>query len=206
MPIDSKTGAATGPAQRVSLREASHLRFSPDGKMVIFTAGPRPDSTWDVTLVAATGGAERVVANYPHRVNSGWSADGKWLYVKVFGSGSTPNSHGISIERVPTAGGRSELFFPAFSADYQNVVGVSPDGRVAFYQENPGWFYYLTASGAPGEITVALPPLDDGWAYDFSLHSMRYTTMGQVENPGGRPTSKIYELDMSPILRSIGKH
>src|SRR6266404_7669974 len=89
--------------------------------------------------------------------SSGWSADGKSLYVEVFGSRSTPNRQRISIERVPAAGGRSESLFPVISADYQNVVGVAPDGRVAFYLENPDRFYYLTASGATGEITVALP-------------------------------------------------
>ena len=41
--------------------------FSPDGKMLAFTAGPRSDGTWDLTLVPATGGPERVVANYPRR-------------------------------------------------------------------------------------------------------------------------------------------
>ena len=126
--------------------------------------------------------------------------------MEVFGSGSTPNRQRISIERVPAAGGRSESLFPVISADYQNVVGVSLDGRVAFYQENPDRFYYLTASGATGEITVALPRLDDGWGYDFSLDSTRYITMGQMSKPGGQTISKIYELDMSPIPRSIGKH
>lgn len=188
MPIDPKTGTQTGPAQRVSLREACcggplRARFSSDGKMLVYTAGPRPDGTWDVTLVPATGGAERVVANYPHRVTAAWSADDEWLYVEVFGSGRTPNRNRISIERVPAAGGRSEPLFPVRSPEYENVVGVSPDGRVAFYQANPRWFYYLTSSGAAGEITVALPPLDDGWGYDFTLDSMRYTTMGQVGNP-----------------------
>jgi len=206
LPIDPTTGAATGPALRVSAQKASHLRFSPDGRMLVFTAGPRADNTWDVTLVAATGGAERVAANYPHEVNPGWSADGKFLYVEVFGSGSTPNRRRILIDRVPAAGGLSESLFPVTSADYENVVGVSPDGRIAFYQENPDRFFYLTASGATGEISVALPKLDDGWGYDFTLDSMRYITMGQMSNSGGQTTSKIYELDMSPILRSIGKH
>ena len=63
MPIDPKTGMATGQAQRVSLRPTtSGPKFSPDGKMLVFRAGPRPDGPGtgtEVIVVPSTGGAER---------------------------------------------------------------------------------------------------------------------------------------------------
>jgi Tol biopolymer transport system component len=65
-------------------------------------------------------------------------------------------------------------------------VGLSPDARVAIFQNNPDRFFYRTASGVEGEISVALPPLDDGWGHDFSLESMRYATMTQVHHSGVR--------------------
>jgi Tol biopolymer transport system component len=176
MPIDPQTAVATGPAQRVSLRPGRNARFSPDGKMVAFTAGPRQDGTWDVSLVPATGGAERVVATYPNRVIHGWSADGKFLHVELR-SGQT------AIERVPASGGQSEPLFPRTLWTNEFVVGLSPDARVAFFQYNPDRFTYRTASSVEGEISVPLPPLDDGWGNDLTLdRTLRYTTLTKVLN------------------------
>jgi dipeptidyl aminopeptidase/acylaminoacyl peptidase len=180
MPIDPLSGIATGQAQRVSLRPGRNAIFSPDGKMLAFSAGPRPDGRWDVSLVPATGGAERVVATYPSRVIPGWSVDGKSLYLEMR-SGET------AIERVPVAGGRSEPLFPRTMWTNEWVVGLSPDARVAFFQYNPDRFFYRTAAGVQGEISVALPPLDDGWGHDLTLDSrLRYATMTQVLNRGVR--------------------
>lgn len=81
MPIDPMTGTATGPAQRVSLR-GERARFSPDGHMLAFRAGPQPDGTFNVVLVPATGGPGRDVATFPHMVITSWSDDGNWLYVE----------------------------------------------------------------------------------------------------------------------------
>ena len=180
MPIDPRTGTATGPAQRVSLRSThGNAMFSPDGRTLAISAGPRPDGTSDVSLVPATGGAERVVANYPGGRNFGWSPDGKSLYVET-------ERGQAAIERVPVAGGRSEPLFPRTALTVHWVVGLSPDARVALFQTNPDRFFYRTASGVEGEIAVALPPLDDGWGHDFSLDSMRYATMTKVRNQGVR--------------------
>ncbi len=172
MPIDPGTGIATGPAHRVSLRptDRERARFSPDGTLLAFNAGPRPDGTWDVSLVPATGGAERIVANCPGPMNVGWSADGQSLFME----GGSPH---VPIDRVPIAGGARESLFPYTPVTVRWVVGLSPDARIALFQHNPDGFYYRTASGTEGEIPVALPPLDDGWGLDFSLQSMRYATM-----------------------------
>jgi Tol biopolymer transport system component len=180
MPIDLKTGIATGQAQRVSLRSGGRGMFSPDAKMLVRGA-VGPDGTWDVTLVPAMGGAERVVANYlaergPPAV--GWSADGQSLYVELGGE--------TVIERVPLAGGPSEPLVPRTGITDCFAVGLTPDARVAFFECNPDRFFYHTASGLEGEISVALPPLDDGWGYDLSLDSTRYTAIIKVWNQGVR--------------------
>ena len=182
MPIDPMTGTATGPAQLVSLR-GGRARFSPDSHMLAFRAWPQPDGTFNVVLVPATGGPGRDVATYPHMVVASWSDDGNWLYVQRYGSGPTPNRHDTYIERVPAAGGPSEVLFPVHRTLkdwFENVIGVSAGGRVALYMRNPDQFYFMTGSGATGEITVPLPPLDDGWGHDFTLDRTRYLTMAQV--------------------------
>jgi Tol biopolymer transport system component len=151
----------------------------------VYAVGPRPDSSWDVTVGPATGGPERVVANYPFEVFPFWSPDGKWLYVERYGSGRVRNRHETYIERVPSAGGRAEVLFPVHPARkewFEGVVGVSPDGRAALYMRNPDQFFYMTASGATGEITVPLPPLDDGWGHDATLESTRYLTLALVQD------------------------
>jgi len=179
MPINPQTGLPTGRAQRVSLRSKNGVsaKFSPDGKMLAFFAGPRPDGTWDLTVVPATGGPERVVANYTRSGSQAWSADGKYLYVA--NSSSSPGA----IERVPVAGSRSELLFPRTPITDNNRVGLSPDARVAVFQDNPDRFFYRTASGVEGEISVALPPpIDSGSGRDMTLGSMRYTMMTHAWN------------------------
>jgi Tol biopolymer transport system component len=183
MPIDPKTGIATGQAQRVSLRPGRRAWFSPDGQTLALDAGPRPDGSLDLTIVPATGGPERVVATYARSVSQAWSADGKSLYVAL-----NSNNSPTIIERVPVAGGRSEPLVPLTRGTDHNAVGVSPDTRVAFFHENPDRFFYRTASGAEGEISVALPPpIDDGSGRNMTLNSMlRYTTMTHVQNQGVR--------------------
>jgi Tol biopolymer transport system component len=189
MPIDPQTGLATGQAQRVSLRSnnGASAKFSPDGEMLAFNAGPRPDGTWDLTIVPATGGLERVVANYAMPGSPAWSADGQSLYV-----GHNPNNNRqTAIERVPLAGGRRESLVPQALAYPVNRVGLSPDARVAVLQRNPDRFFYRTASGLEGEISVALPPMDWGSGRDMTLNSMRYTTMTHVFN------ERVRVLDLS---------
>jgi Tol biopolymer transport system component len=180
MPIDPATGIATGPAQRVSLRPSGRRGvFSPDGKTLAFVGARNPDGTWDVVLVPATGGAERVVTNYPGRGGLAWSADGKWLYVETVWSDEN------AIERVPLTGGRSERVFPHTLGTDAQAVGLSPDARVAFFHENPDRFFYRTASGVEGEVSVALPALDDGDGYNMqftAIDSMRFTFTTQIRN------------------------
>jgi Tol biopolymer transport system component len=182
MPIDPKTGLATGQAQRVSLRPNSGAsRFSPDGKTLAFFSY-RPDGSQDLTLVPATGGPERVLANYPNGGLPTWSADGRWLYRERF-----YDNQGQVITRIPVDGGPAEPIFPRTTLIAENTVGVSPDGRVAFFLNNPDRFFYRTASGVEGEVPIALPPLDNGEGNNLTLDAaLRYTTMTTVANQGVR--------------------
>jgi Tol biopolymer transport system component len=181
MPIDPKTGIGTGQAQRVSLRPVQRNRasFSPDGNALAFKAGPLPNGSWEVTIVPATGGPERVVKSYPgNSLGVAWSTDGLSLYLE-----RDDVSPQTSIERVPVAGGPSTPLVARTQITNKQAAGLSGDARVAFFHDNPDRFFYRTASGVDGEISAVLPPLDDGWGYNLTLDSsMRYTTMTQVVN------------------------
>jgi Tol biopolymer transport system component len=174
MPINPRTGLATGPPQRVSLRPSGYASFSRDGKMLAFRDRTGPD----VTIVPAIGGPERVVATADRGGRLEWSADGRSLYLTRRGQ--------TAIERVTIADGKSERVFSRTPITSNDVVGLSPDARVAFFMRNPDRFFYRTASGAEGEISVALPPLDSGSGYNMGLDSVRYTTMTQVRQQGVR--------------------
>jgi Tol biopolymer transport system component len=180
MPIDPKTGSATGQAQRVSLKPMGRRAyFSPDGNSLAFYAGPRPDGKWDLTLVPATGGVQRVVATYRLERGLGWSADGKSLYVER-GDYSFRTGY---IERLPLAGGESESLFSHTEIFDGYGVGVSTDARVALFVEEPDRFLYRTAAGVEGEVSVALPPFDDAAGANFGLDSLlRYTAVTRVRN------------------------
>jgi Tol biopolymer transport system component len=180
MPIDRRTGSATGQAQRVSLRPFSGFRpmFSPDGKMLAFNSR-RPDGTLDLTLVPSTGGAERVLANYSgRRPGFGWSTDGQSLFVQ-------DSEH--SIERVSVVDGRREALVPKTAIKFGDGIGFSPDLRVAFFHQWPDRFFYRTTAGVEGEVSVALPPLEFGGGYTLTLDSsMRYTMGIRVRSQGVR--------------------
>jgi len=182
MPIDPETGIATGQAQRVGLQPGAGGAFSPDGRMLLLHAS-RQDGAQDLVVTPATGGVERIVANYPRGFRSGgWSPDGKSLY--VVRESDDPRT---AVERVPVVGGRSEPVVPRTPITGNTVVGLSPDGRVAFFRANPDRYFYRTISGVEGEISVALPPLDTGWSYNPRIESrLQYATFTQVRHQGVR--------------------
>jgi len=80
LPVNPATGAAKGPAQRVTMSKVDDSGvFSSDGKSLAFftdTQGRR------LVVVPATGGPERTVATFPkHTDVIDWSADGKKIRV-----------------------------------------------------------------------------------------------------------------------------
>jgi Tol biopolymer transport system component len=180
IPIDPQTGAATGRAQLMSQRRIAgprRPRFSPDGRtLAFFAASSTPTGTWDLVLVPATGGSERVIGNYPRVSSFAWSADGSSIDTEVDGNSRS------DIVRIDVASGATqELFTPRSYLTNQFPVGISPDARVAIFTNNPDVFMYRTAAGAEGLVEVPLPALDDAWGYDFSLDSQnRYVTTTYV--------------------------
>ena len=192
-PIDPTTGAATGPAQRVTVREGDEPSFSPDGKLIAFEGfGGRTTNL--LAVVPVTGGPERVLAEYDATIhNIWWSVDGKWVFVKLGRS---------KIERVPAAGGPSETLI-SISGRLEGPF----DGQIVFYRldalaQSEGRMAYTTTSGTRGEFRI--PPessFNGGIGSNYTALSL-LTTVSTWETT---PTSTIYELDMTPLLKAVIK-
>jgi Tol biopolymer transport system component len=169
-PIDSRTGAATGPAQRVTTTQGRGPSFSPDGRLIAF--GTIRAGGSDVAVVPATGGPERILATLDRMVvGTAWSVDARWIYLDVLERKGSLGPRGFmqyerlavwarSAERVPAAGGASESLIR-----YSHPTGGNGEGQItgqiAFYRSDrnaiaDGRVAYATASGVRGEIQV--PP------------------------------------------------
>jgi Tol biopolymer transport system component len=138
LPIDTKTGKASGAERRVTLRDGRFFAWSPDSKQIAVVSF---DSGFTKIFVQPfNGGDERLVA----RVAGGtadapaWSPDGKTLY---FTAGSAPPGY---VGRVNLSNGKIDSLRPM-----RVLIGVSPDGK------------YL-AQASPQLNTVVISSATDG--------------------------------------------
>lgn len=85
LPLDERTGAATGPARRASERQGDTPSISMDGKWLAFAADDSVGVGQGVIIVPVAGGPERVVVPYMQASVSSirWSPDGRSLYYGV---------------------------------------------------------------------------------------------------------------------------
>jgi Tol biopolymer transport system component len=163
LPLDPKTGAASGPARRLALNSGDQPRFSPDGKWVAYAVYDSVrTATQHVAIVPASGGAERVVV----RTDGGigiirWTPDGRSLvYMQLSRTGGSPQ-----LFRVPVGGG---VPTPMFIANgFGNPPGLSPDGRLIFVQEigqPPEDFTVFDSAGTRlGRVFVPQPSFPRDW-------------------------------------------
>jgi Tol biopolymer transport system component len=82
LPLDARTGAATGPARRASERQGDTPSISTDGKWLAFAADDSVGVGQGVVIVPIAGGPERVVVPFMRASVSSirWSPDGRSLY------------------------------------------------------------------------------------------------------------------------------
>jgi len=85
LPLDPRTGEATGPARRASTRQGDTPAISMDGKWLAFAADDSVGVGQGVVIVPVAGGSERVVVPFMRASvsNIRWSPDGRSLYYGV---------------------------------------------------------------------------------------------------------------------------
>ena len=180
IPIDPTTGAAAGPAQRVTMGKGNTPSISPDGKLIAFE-GHRSSTRSDLAVVPTVGGPERVVAEYDKGIGGmSWSADGKWIFVRVGGRRDTS----ASIQRVPAAGGRSESVMSFGTPDAD--TWVTDGGQIALYWKYiraqwDGHMAYMMRSGRQGEFRIPAGSVSGNYTDVGSARSLLRKT--------SRPTS-----------------
>ena len=131
VPLDAKTGLATGPQRRVSALMGDVPSISPDGRSIAFA---RDDSATAQTLVLApvAGGPERALtpASPGGIYGIRWTPDGKTL---VFTSKPTPDGPGQLrfVESVSASGGTPRVI----AATNSGFPGLSPDGKVIAFAD-----------------------------------------------------------------------
>ncbi|HUG38374.1 MAG TPA: hypothetical protein VML54_15560, partial [Candidatus Limnocylindrales bacterium] len=155
-------------------------RVSPDGDRIAYfrqlgAAGVH------VFVVPAAGGDPLQVTSNPggQNIHPRWSPDGRHLYYY--------DSRGLTLRRMPAAGGPSQEVFADWHWQRQNHAEVSPDGTQVLYTElgvetERTWIRALDGTGEP--VGLPLPHLHHahwsrdgrsaiGWRHDG--HSYRCT-------------------------------
>ena len=207
-----------GGSVRRPLERAQGMRWSPDGKHVVFV---RPGGSYgDSLLIADADGqnpreiVKREGARHLHWPR--WSADGKFVY---FNYGfSTANAEQTEIFRVSAAGGAAPERVVA-TARRAVFPAPSPDGRGLFYAANPDavdtnlWWRDL-ATGRSRRLTFGIgeytsPSISaDGRRLVAMVSDLRQSLQKLPVEPGGAatmtPLTEGYTGDLDPAWSPDG--
>lgn len=174
MPLDPATGAAAGPARRVSVSAGHAPSFSPDGQQIAFAAKDSAGKE-HAAVMPASGGAERIVDKTARSIELiRWSPDGRTLYLGDWGVKGQPTA----AYRVPLTGGAGSLV-AKLGASYP---GPSPDARLrATIDEN--WDSVVVA-GSNGKPVGAFEFIDGADIASWNGNTKLFV-------PNGRPPYKL---------------
>jgi Tol biopolymer transport system component len=138
LPMDPKTGKATGAERRVTLRDGRLFCWSPDSKQIAFVSF---DSGFTKIFVQPfNGGDERLIA----RARGGtidapaWSPDGKSIF---FTAGTSAPGY---VGRVTLSTGKVDSLRPM-----RSLTGISADGKY-LAQSNPALNTVIVSSATDG--------------------------------------------------------
>jgi Tol biopolymer transport system component len=182
VPLDPKTGLATGPQRRVSALSGDVPAVSPDGRSIAFA---RDDSSTAQTIVVApvAGGPERAITPaapggiYTIR----WSPDGKTLvFTRKPSRDGTAREH--EIESIQLAGGTPKVI----AATTSGFPGLSPDGSVIAFRDTGLTNRFVITDPTGQRLATYSPPRGgniDGWlsgstaivsngGYTWRLHAL----------------------------------
>jgi len=157
IPLDPRSGLATGPARRASTGIGTDPSVSPDGKWIAFASRV---GQYHLAIIPAEGGAERVLLNgLQHVAVISWSPDQRWLYFNV----AFPGSPERTVQRIAVAGGKPEVVVRG-KGDWW--AGLSPNGAViAPYVRSSRLNASLALMDASGkqQLGQIRNPVPDAW-------------------------------------------
>lgn len=140
--------------------------YSPDGKLLAFSASSPSSRQSQVYLANADGSGARLMTQAAPSYFHGWSRDGKWLAVVGQRDGK------FQLYRVPVAGGPEQNL--TSTGGYDDGPEYSPDGKWIYFNSNRsgGWdIWRMPLEGAgPGDRKaehVTTDELED-WFPHFS--------------------------------------
>lgn len=147
LPVD---GGATAQLQKIDLGSVSHCNndkgFSPDGKLLAFSARVNAPGSQVYTLPAEGGTPKLIIPETPSYFH-GFSPDGRWMAIVAQRNGN------FDLFRVPAEGGGQERL--TSHAGYDDGPDYSPDGKWIYFNSNRSgsWdIWRMPADGAgPGD-------------------------------------------------------
>ncbi len=183
LPLDARTGLATGPARRASERQGDTPSISVDGKWLAFAADDSVGVGQGVVIVPVGGGAERVVVPFMRASvsNIRWSADGRSLYYGLNPPVACDPEWSClplreefkqttgSIHRVAIDGKSQSTIAPKVTGGWP---GLSADGSLLAYAEGgfPGRMIVADTTGKQlGSFPLVPRQTAEGWVNGSTL-------------------------------------
>jgi len=183
LPLDARTGVATGPARRASERQGDTPSISVDGKWLAFAADDSVGVGQGVVIVPVSGGAERVVVPFMRASvsNIRWSPDGRSLYYGVNPPVACDPEWSClplreefkvatgSIHRVAVDGKSQSTIAPKVTGAWP---GLSADGSLLAYAEGgfPGRMIVADTTGKQlGSFPLVPRQTAEGWVNGSTL-------------------------------------
>jgi Tol biopolymer transport system component len=193
LPLDPKTGLASGSTRRLSTQSADGPSPSPDGRSIAFARDDATGVGQSLVVVPASGGAGRVVAaGLPSGISSiRWTPDGATLYFGVnppvpFTCAesclSLPGGSAVSsgtIRRVAASGGAVQIVATTGNPS----PGLSPDGAKLAFTDVSGNRQIVVADATGRRLNaVTVPPGQVllGWAGASKLLTMATGTLRRL--------------------------
>ncbi|MDB4873921.1 MAG: amidohydrolase family protein [Gemmatimonadetes bacterium] len=144
LPLDGRTGVASGAERRASARQGDAPAFSPDGRWIAFAHDDAGGVGQSVVVVAVGGGGERTVVPLQRSSMSAirWAPDGRSIYYSVNGPPPCDPEWSClelkpafkqtagSLRRVALNGGESAVVVPKLGNGWP---GLSNDGTLLVY-------------------------------------------------------------------------
>ncbi len=165
VPLDPRTGDATGPARRVALSHGDQPRFSPDGKWIAFSAydsaAATPSRPQHIAVVPADGGSERAVTGSFSGIGTiRWSPDGRTLYFAGLGPDRRPL---WTIYHVSASGGKAE---PILQTGWRFHVSPSGNGLLVMAAATELFAVSSPTSAPLALVRIPQPFVPTAWIKD----------------------------------------